>query len=115
VENVFFDEGAARWNVDVIRPDGSRRSMSPGHLVFATGFNGEPFLPDLPGQEEYRGTLIHAVDYRGYRDWMGKKVVVVGSGVSGHDLAQDLAEHGVDVTMIQRSGTVVMNTSSYHA
>src|SRR5690349_1561335 len=115
VENVFFDEGAARWNVDVIRPDGSRRSMSPGHLACATGFNAEPFLPDLPGQEDYRGTLIHAVNYRGYRDWVGKKVVVVGSGVSGHDLAQDLAEHGVDVTMIQRSGTVVMNTSSYHA
>jgi putative flavoprotein involved in K+ transport len=115
VENVYFDDDAGRWSVHVIRPDGSRRSMSPGHLVFATGINGEPFLPDLPGQEEYRGTLIHAVDYRGYGDWVGKKAVVVGSGVSGHDLAQDLAEHGVDVTMIQRSGTVVMNTLSYHA
>lgn len=115
VEDVHFDDDAGRWSLDVIRPDGSRRSMSPGHLVFATGMNGTPFLPDLPGQEEYRGTLIHAVDYRGHGDWVGKKAVVVGSGVSGHDLAQDLAEHGVDVTMIQRSGTVVMNTSSYHA
>jgi putative flavoprotein involved in K+ transport len=77
--------------------------------------NGEPYLPDLPGRNDFRGTVLHAVEYRGYADWVGKKAVVVGSGVSGHDLAQDLAEHGVDVTMIQRSGTVVMETTSFHA
>jgi putative flavoprotein involved in K+ transport len=114
VENVRFDDNTKRWTLDVLRADGSRRSMSPAHLVFATGMNGEPYLPDLPGRKDFRGTLLHAVEYRGYADWVGKKAVVVGSGVSGHDLAQDLVEHGADVTMIQRSGTVVMETSSFH-
>jgi putative flavoprotein involved in K+ transport len=115
VENVHYDDQTKRWTLDVIRQDGSRRTMTPEHLVFATGMNGEPYMPELPGHADYRGTLIHAVEYRGHSEWEGKKAVVVGSGVSGHDLAQDLAEHGVDVTMIQRSGTVVMNTSSFHA
>ncbi|GHF17738.1 flavin-containing monooxygenase [Pseudolysinimonas yzui] len=114
VENVRFDDDTQRWTLDVVRADGSRRAMATPHLVFATGMNGEPFLPDLPGMKDYRGTLIHAVDYRGHAEWAGKKAIVIGSGVSGHDLAQDLAEHGVDVTMIQRSGTVVMNTSTFH-
>lgn len=114
VENVLFDDDAQRWTLDVVRADGSRRSMATPHLVFATGMNGEPFLPDLPGIKDHRGTVIHAVDYRGHAEWVGKKAVVIGSGVSGHDLAQDLAEHGVDVTMVQRSGTVVMNTSTFH-
>ncbi|MGW9415840.1 flavin-containing monooxygenase [Arthrobacter cupressi] len=115
VEATEFDAAAGRWNVDVRRADGSARRVSPRHLVFATGMNAAPNLPCLPGQDEFRGMVIHAVDYRGHAEWRGKRAVVVGSGVSGHDIAQDLAEHGVDVTMIQRSGTFVMNTSTFHA
>ncbi|KAL9046993.1 MAG: hypothetical protein Q9214_000318, partial [Letrouitia sp. 1 TL-2023] len=37
----------------------------------------------------------------------GKKVVVVGSSNSGHDVARDYANHGYDVTMVQRSSTLV--------
>lgn len=113
-DSVKFDDVSRRWDVDVLRLDGSRRTVTPRHLVFATGMNAAPQIPDLPGQEKYRGTVMHAVDYQGHNRWRGKRAVVVGSGVSGHDIAQDLAEHGVDVTMIQRSGTFVMNTSTFH-
>ena len=114
-ENVHYNEDAQRWSLDVTRPDGSRRRLTPEHLVLATGNNAEPIRPQLPGQEDYAGTVIHAVDYRGWRKWAGKNVVVVGTGVSGHDLAQDLAEHGAKVTLVQRSPTVIMNISTVHA
>ena len=39
----------------------------------------------------------------------GKKAVVVGSCNSGHDIARDYYEHGYDVTMVQRSSTLVVN------
>ncbi|WP_432545839.1 flavin-containing monooxygenase [Kineococcus sp. SYSU DK004] len=113
--NVHYDEAQGRWSLDVVRPDGSERSLNVKHLVFATGMNGEPAMPQLPGREDFTGTVMHAVDYRGHKPWVDKRAVVVGSGVSGHDLAQDLAEHGIDVTMIQRSPTYVMNTSTFHA
>lgn len=115
VEDVHYDEEAGRWTFEVVRGDGSRRRMTPNHLVIATGMNGAPRLPPLDGKDEFEGKVIHAVEYGGHREWAGKRVAVVGSGVSGHDIAQDLAEHGVDVTMIQRSGTVVLNTSTFHA
>lgn len=114
-EDVRFNEITGRWELEVVRPDASRRRLSPEHLVLAVGNNVEPIRPQLPGREEYGGTVVHAVDYRGWRDWTGKKVVVVGTGVSGHDIAQDLAEHGVDVTIIQRSATLVLNISTVHS
>lgn len=113
-DTVEFDDASRRWVVKVGRPDGSSRKVSPRHLVFATGMNAAPNIPELPGRQDYRGTVMHAADYQGHARWRGKRAVVVGSGVSGHDIAQDLAEHGVDVTMIQRSGTFVMNTSTFH-
>lgn len=114
VDDVSFDESSQRWVVNIQVQDGSPRTVSPRHLVFATGMNAAPHRPELPGQQDYRGTVLHAVDYTGHSSWRGKRAVIVGSGVSGHDIAQDLAEHGVDVTMIQRSGTFVMNTSTFH-
>lgn len=115
IEDAHFNAATQRWTFDVIRADGTRRRMAPNHLIIATGMNGAPNRPNLPGQDTFEGTAIHAADYKGYRPWAGKRAVVVGSGVSGHDIAQDLAEHGADVTMIQRSSTVVMNTSTFHA
>ncbi|AUZ34543.1 NAD(P)/FAD-dependent oxidoreductase [Arthrobacter sp. PGP41] len=108
-----FDQPSRRWTVDVSR-QGQHRRINPKHLIFATGMNAAPNIPDVPGRSVFPGTVMHAVDYKGHAEWRGKRAVVVGSGVSGHDIAQDLAEHGVDVTMIQRSGTFVMNTSTFH-
>lgn len=114
IENVHHDADAGIWNLDIVRGDGSRRSLQPRHVVFATGINGAPNRPDFPGQSDFRGDLMHAVDYKGHAPYVGKRAVVVGTGVSGHDIAQDLAEHGVDVTMVQRSGTVVLNADTFH-
>lgn len=113
VDAAEFDEPSRRWIVDINR-QGNHRRIKPKHLVFATGMNAAPNIPEVPGRSEFQGTVMHAVDYKGHAQWQGKRAVVVGSGVSGHDIAQDLAEHGVDVTMIQRSGTFVMNTSTFH-
>jgi putative flavoprotein involved in K+ transport len=114
-ENIQFNDAIGRWTLDVVRPDASRRQLTPAHLVLAVGNNAEPIRPQLPGRHEFGGTVMHAVDYRGWCNWVGKTAVVVGSGVSGHDIAQDLAEHGVDVTMIQRSPTVVLDVPTVHA
>lgn len=112
--NYSFDEATQRWTLDVTRPDGSVRTLNPQHLVIAPGLLSEPMRPQMPGQENFRGTVLHTADYKGYEEWRGKKAIVIGSGVSGHDIAQDLAEHGVDVTMIQRSETVVLSTAAFH-
>ena len=46
-------------------------------------------------QEEFEGEVIHAFEYTTAKKYTGKKVVVVGAATSGHDIAFDMANHGV--------------------
>ncbi len=62
--------------------------------VIATGHFGAPHLPDWPGAEEYAGLLLHSANYRTGREYAGRRVLVIGSGNSGSEIATDLAEQG---------------------
>jgi putative flavoprotein involved in K+ transport len=114
-DNVRYDETSQVWSLDVTRPGHDKRTLRVNHLVIATGMNGKPRLPEFPGVEEFTGTTTHATHFGGGSAWKGKRAVVVGTGVSGHDVAQDLAEHGAEVTMLQRGSTYVINASTNHA
>jgi thioredoxin reductase len=46
-------------------------------------------------QEEYEGEVVHSLEYTTAKNYIGKKVIVVGAATSGHDVAFDLANHGV--------------------
>ena len=103
-----YDDTEKQWNATVRRPDGSERTLHPRHVVFANGVSGIPKIPDLPGLGEFKGEVIHSHSFTDGSAWKGKKALVLGTGNSGHDVAQDLHSHGADTTIIQRgSGTVV--------
>jgi putative flavoprotein involved in K+ transport len=69
-------------------------------VVLATGQYGTPLLPDWPGQAEYGGQLIHSADYRSGRPYAGRRVLVIGIGNSGAEIAADLAEQGASFVAI---------------
>ncbi|EIM79879.1 FAD/NAD-P-binding domain-containing protein [Stereum hirsutum FP-91666 SS1] len=97
------------WMVSVIR-EGEERAMKVKHLIFATGMGGGvPVIPRIPAEKSFNGQILHSASFTSAKDYIGKKVLVVGSGNSGHDIAQDLAEMGVEVTMLQRSSTYVIS------
>ena len=86
-----------RWEVET--PTGR---YAASHLVVATGFNHEPVVPRWPGQQAYRGRIIHSSDYRNGTAYRGKRVLVVGIGNSGAEIALDLYEHGAQATIAVR-------------
>src|SRR5262249_33652994 len=98
-----------RWSVVLRRPDGSKREMHPRHVVMATGVSGIPSLPDIPTLRNFTGIILHSSQYQDGEAWRGKRVLVIGSGNSGHDIAQDLHASGAKVTLVQRSPTMVVN------
>ncbi|KIM53187.1 hypothetical protein SCLCIDRAFT_1158567 [Scleroderma citrinum Foug A] len=99
-----------RWSVRVVRGDGRERVFEVNHVVFATGFgDGKPRMPNIPGQEEFKGQVLHSTQHKVAIDHRGKKVAVVGSCTSAHDICSDYADHGIDVTMVQRGPTYVMS------
>ncbi len=103
-----YDDDKQHWNATVRRADGGERTMHPRHVIFANGVSGIPKIPDLPGLKDFKGDVIHSHSFTEGSAWRGKKALVLGTGNSGHDVAQDLHSHGADTTIIQRgSGTVV--------
>ena len=104
-----YDEDEQRWTVPVDRPDGTRRVLRPRHIVLATGVSGIPNLPDMPTLQDFRGTILHSSQYGDGEAWRGATALVIGTGNSGHDIAQDLYSSGAKVTLVQRSPTLIVN------
>ena len=76
--------------------------MEPRIVVMATGYNNVPKLPSIPGLNSFLGSAIHAGVYKNAVPYLGKRTLVVGCGNSGAEIALDLAEQGVDVSMVVR-------------
>ena len=76
--------------------------MRASNVVLATGLNAVPMQPRWPGMDEYRGELLHSSAYRNAARWVGRRVLVVGAGNSGAEIALDLAEHGVRAELCVR-------------
>jgi cation diffusion facilitator CzcD-associated flavoprotein CzcO len=75
----------------VVTPDGI---IGAAHVVVATGYAHTPFLPEWPGTESFGGEVLHSSAYRNPASFAGKRVVVVGAGSSGMEIAHDLATGG---------------------
>lgn len=104
-----YDDAAGKWRVTLRRGDGSEREMYPRHLVIATGVNAITVHPDLPGLGKFNGTVMHSGVYTTGVDWAGKRALVLGTGNSGHDVAQDLQACGAEVSLIQRGPTQIVS------
>lgn len=109
LSNATYEDAKGEWAVDIIR-DGKQRTLRPHHVVFCTGHAGEPLIPSFPGQSDFKGVVYHGSQHEDASKYSvkGKKVVVVGTGNSGHDISENFCQNGADVTMLQRSGTYVL-------
>ena len=72
----------------------SEGPLAARSVIVATGYNGEPFVPDWPGRDRFAGELIHSAEYRNPRPFRDRDVLVVGAGNSGAEIATDVAEGG---------------------
>ena len=62
--------------------------------VIATGQYRQPILPQWPGCDTYAGRLTHSVTYSNAMPYAGQRVLVVGAGNSGAEIATDLSDNG---------------------
>jgi cation diffusion facilitator CzcD-associated flavoprotein CzcO len=104
-----YDAGAGHWCVSLRRASGEHHTMRPRHVVMATGVSGIPNIPHIPTLSDFRGMVLHSGQYEDGEAWTGKHALVIGTGNSGHDIAQDLYSAGATVTLVQRSPTLIVN------
>lgn len=137
VANSSWDNKKLQWTVDIDRVEHGRVSrrefinfilpklvillltfpgtFHPRHVIQATGLNGEPNIPNIKGVKDFTGKLLHTSQIGSLpHDFSGKKVVVIGTGTSGHDMAQSYYRRGADVTIVQRSPTHVVGLTTIH-
>ena len=88
---------------DAWRADADENSRMAPIVVVATGWADYPYVPTWPGIETFGGEILHSRSYRNPAPFAGRRVLVVGSGNSGAEIALDLAETGTDVALSVRS------------
>lgn len=84
--------------------DGAERTERYRWLVCASGTNWQPNRPALAGEADFAGTIRHSVDYHDNASLQGKRVLVVGGGNSGVDIACDAAVMAEQTTISLRRG-----------
>ncbi len=106
-----YDDSKEQWQVEVQR-SGEQILLHPTHLILATGMSGFPNMPQLPGADTFLGDIVHSSAYRDGASYQGKKCIVIGSNNSDHDICADLWENMADVTMLQRSSSLVVKAQT---
>jgi putative flavoprotein involved in K+ transport len=81
-------------------------------VIAATGAFHRPYLPQLPGQDAFRGTVLHAFAYRDPAPFQGQRVIVVGAGNSAVQIAAELAQFA-RVTLATRAPVRFVNQRPY--
>ena len=82
-----------RW---VVRT--STGPLSADRVVIATGVSNVPFIPDWPGADGL--DIVHSAAYRNASSYRGRRVLVVGTGNSGAEIAVDLVEGGASEVLL---------------
>jgi putative flavoprotein involved in K+ transport len=93
VEVDRVDRGATGWTITT-----STGELEADRVVVATGYSNVPFLPEWPG--DFAGELVHSAYYCNPTPYVGRRVLVVGAGNAGAEIAVDVADSGAKATFL---------------
>jgi putative flavoprotein involved in K+ transport len=93
VEVTAIERVDGGWSVDT-----STGAHAAERVVVATGYSNIPFVPDWQGA--FAGEIVHSAYYRNPRPFRGRRVLVVGAGNSGAEIAVDLVEGGAAAVLL---------------
>src|SRR6185437_3234878 len=100
VTAAVWDETSATWVVTT----GDGGEIRARFLVAATGVLSVPYLPDVPGREDFRGTQHHTARWPAEPvDFTGKRVAVIGTSSSGVQVVPTILDDVEHVTVYQRT------------
>jgi cation diffusion facilitator CzcD-associated flavoprotein CzcO len=82
-----IDRSNESWALDT-----SAGELRAPQVVVATGYEQYPIVPDWPGLDRFSGEILHSREYRNPEPFRDRRVLVVGPGCSGMEIAYDIAE-----------------------
>lgn len=111
VTSASWSSADRRWTVRASdEASGTVEVYTSRFLVVATGYYDYDagYRPSFPGEEEFLGTIVHPQHWPADLDYVGKRVVVIGSGATAITLVPAMAADAAHVTMLQRSPTYIL-------
>ncbi|MGO1801347.1 MAG: flavin-containing monooxygenase [Microbacteriaceae bacterium] len=93
--------GDGQWDLSFTGPEGDGSARFNG-VILANGTLAEPNVPRFTG--EFAGEIMHTHHYKSASQLAGKRVLVIGAGNSGCDIAVDAVHHAASVDMSVRRG-----------
>ncbi|KAL0419972.1 UNVERIFIED_CONTAM: putative indole-3-pyruvate monooxygenase YUCCA10 [Sesamum radiatum] len=116
VETASYDEVAGKWTITARNlGSGEEEEYTPRFLVVATGETCDPKIPEVEGLHSFTGETLHSTEYRNGEKFAGERVLVVGSGNSGMEIALDLANSGAKTSIVVRSPMHITSRGIVHA
>jgi len=112
VKNATWSSTSSSWVVDVEdKSTNEITQLSCNFIFMCSGYYSykEGFTPEFEGIEDFKGDVIHPQNWDENYDYLGKNVVVVGSGATAVTLVPEMAKKAGHVTMLQRSPTYVVS------
>uniref|UniRef100_A0A8C8ZEF3 Flavin-containing monooxygenase n=1 Tax=Prolemur simus TaxID=1328070 RepID=A0A8C8ZEF3_PROSS len=101
---------SGQWDV-VVETDGKQETLVFDGVLVCSGHHTDPYLPlqSFPGIEKFEGCYFHSREYKSPEDFLGKRVIVVGIGNSGVDIAVELSRVAKQVFLSTRRGSWILH------
>nr|AKJ88115.1 YUCCA1 [Marchantia polymorpha] len=112
VDRAQYDENSKVWRVQTQGFSSSngieKAEYTARWLIVASGENAEIVMPKLQGMKTYSGSILHSRNYKNGSEYVDKKVLVVGCGNSGMEIALDLANFTAKPSIVVRDSVHVL-------
>jgi cation diffusion facilitator CzcD-associated flavoprotein CzcO len=107
VVSADWDSAAAHWAITTESTDGQRSRTTARFLYLGSGYYDydKPYEAEIPGREDFAGTILHPQFWPKDPAYVGKRVVVIGSGATAVTIVPAMATTAAHVTMLQRTPT----------
>ncbi len=113
VTEAAWNEHTQAWDIAVSTPEGPEL-FTGTDLVAAIGQFGIPSIPDIPGADQFNGTMFHTTAWPADLDVTGKRVAVIGTGASAMQIAPTIAGDVDQLSIFQRSPQWARPIPRYH-
>ncbi|WDD90503.1 SDR family NAD(P)-dependent oxidoreductase (plasmid) [Burkholderia sp. FERM BP-3421] len=96
-----------QWHVTTVCDGASRTDVYDG-VALCQGLYWKPWRPEFAGLDTFRGTILHSAEYVDEACLKGKRVLVVGNGISGMDIAEEATQSASQVFWVMRRPKFIM-------
>ena len=114
VTRAEWDEADAVWRVSVRDVDGAESVLEARAVITAVGQLNRPQLPDIDGIDSFEGPSFHSARWDHSVDLAGKRVIMIGAGASGFQIAPTIAPEVESLVVFQRTAQWMFPNPNYH-